>query len=89
MKVLVRGISKETNEAKEVTLHVSSMAQARCFCSNAIELKSLHIRTISADSKVDINFPEVQQYLSVRQYRKVRKARNCSQFPVLDVKLNA
>ena len=89
MKVLVRGTDKATQENRSYVIEAADMTQAHRYCKQQCPLDNVQLRPCADDMTVDIDFTEVQQYLSVKQYRRIRKSRGCSQFPVLDIELTA
>lgn len=89
MKVLVRGTDKATQETLSYVIEASDMTQAHRYCKQKCPLDNFQLRPCDDDMTVDIDFTEVQQYLSVKQYRRIRKSRGCSQFPVLEIEVSA
>ena len=89
MKVQVTGINKNTSSKESFVIEVADLTQAHRYCKQMLCLEGARITKCSDTMKVDIDFIDIQQYLSVRQYRRIRKQRGGSQFPVLMVKTTA
>ena len=90
MKFQVTASYRNTNQAALFTVEASDAAQAMRFCRGYYkQLHRFSLKPVSESVVVDIDFPTVQHFVSVKQYRKIREQRGSSQFPVLEVALTA